>query len=700
MRNLKISFRLIGGFALISILLITAIVLTLVNIQGVKATNDRIVELRTPTSQASHALTNDINASLAALRGWMLTGNEDFQVQRSAVWNDIAHQRTGMDALSQNWTNPANVEQWESFKGILNEFSVAQDRVEAIANSATQFPATVVLVDEAAPRASQMIAAISAMIDLELRNTSNDNERKQLLGMMADVRGSLALSLANIRAYLLTGEAAFEQNFQAQWATNTRRFADLQDARGLLSRDQNNLMRTFEAQRAEFAPLPGRMFEIRGSDSWNMANYTLVQEAAPLAGQLLTILSGPVQSDGSRAGGMTENQATLLQSDAALSASLIDQLVLVQWVLLLAGTLLAAVIAFVTTRSIVPPIMAMTSVMQRLAGGDNQVEIPGLTQKDEIGSMAKAVEVFKQNALEKIEMEKQQERDQEQATEDQKRQRIEMADSFDQAVGSIILSVSGAATELSQAAEALTANSEQTSAQAIEVAAAAEQATSNVSAVASAAEEMSMSVQGIGNQASETSQKAQTAETEARTTSERMKELTTAAKKIGNVVLLIQDIAEQTNLLALNATIEAARAGEAGKGFAVVASEVKALAEQTSQATTQISQEVSDIQEATKTSEKGLETVSAMISEVNAISASIASAVVEQGAATQEVAQSVQEAAIGTQNVSKNISGVNQAATEASASASQVLSAAQELSRQSEALRSEVDVFLTGIRAA
>tara|TARA_R110002096_G_scaffold81406_1_gene189968 strand:+ start:60 stop:2162 length:2103 start_codon:yes stop_codon:yes gene_type:complete len=700
MKNIKLSYRLAAGFATIGLILILAIIGTLYSVGVIKTTNDRIVELRTPTSQASLGLTGSINASLASLRGWMLTGDETYRTQRAAIWSEIAHQRAAMDRLSQGWTDPDNIAQWEEVKAILDEFSIAQNQVESIANSAEQFPATVILTRDAAPRASRMLAAITEMIDLELRNPSSADERKQLLGVMADVRGSLAQSLASIRAYLLSGDPVFEQEFSGQWSTNDRRFADLGAAAHLLTADQARQYEVLVSQRAEFAAYPGQMFEIRNSNAWDLASFTLQHEAAPRANRLLALLAGDLQGDGSRVGGMADSQAGLLQDDADSATRQVNQLVLMQWVLLVAGIALAGGIAFLTMRSIVPPITRMTSVMGQLAGGDLEVAIPNLDQKDEIGLMAQAVEVFKRNGKEKVELEAQQRAAEANAAKIQREQRLELAERFESAVGSIVLSISGAATELSQAAESLSVTSEQTRGQAEAVAAAAEEATTNVATVATASEEMSASVQEIGRQAAATSSKAKAAEGQAGDTVSNVNALFEAAQKIGDVVSLIQDIAEQTNLLALNATIEAARAGEAGKGFAVVATEVKALAEQTARATTDISDQVTEIQKATSTSVDAITLIAATISELSQISTSIAGAVEEQATVTQEISTSTQEAAVRTQDVSSNIGMVQEAATTSSSSATQVFSSARELSEQSEALRNEVDNFLHGIRAA
>ncbi len=323
MPALKVTHRLAAGFALIVVLLAIAVTTTLWKVNAVDTATHRIKVLRSPTAAASASLTSNIYASLAALRGWMLTGNAAFKTERAGVWKDIARVRASMDDLSKNWTNPKNVEVWSAFKTTLDEFAAAQQQVEAIANSIDEQPATKILVDEAAPRASVMVKKITEMIDLELANSSGSNStgnRVRFLGIMADVRGTLGLGLANIRAYLLTGDQKFVDNFQKLWSKNDRRFGDLQKASHMMSAAQKKVFAILAEKRAEFVELPTKMFAIRGSKKWNMANFTLVKEAAPRAGKLLTILLGAKQEDGSRGGGMKNNQAILLTKDANLVA--------------------------------------------------------------------------------------------------------------------------------------------------------------------------------------------------------------------------------------------------------------------------------------------------------------------------------------------------------------------------------------------
>jgi methyl-accepting chemotaxis protein len=373
---------------------------------------------------------------------------------------------------------------------------------------------------------------------------------------------------------------------------------------------------------------------------------------------------------------------------------------LVNAVLMAFSLLLAAGALWMVFYRIVRSMGQMTGAMGEIAAGNTSLVVPCVDRCDEMGAMARALLVFKENAEKVQAMQAEREALERAARAEKAAAMNRLADDFEVRIGEIVETVSSASTELEASAKTLTATADRSQQLATTVAAASEEASTNVQSVASATEELTSSVTEISRQVQESARMANDAVDQARTTNDRVGELSKAAARIGDVVELINTIAGQTNLLALNATIEAARAGEAGRGFAVVASEVKALAEQTAKATGEISQQISGIQGATQESATAIKEISSTIEKLSEISSTIAAAVEEQGAATQEISRNVQQAAQGTQQVSANITDVQRGASEAGSASSQVLSAAQMLSSDSNRLKVEVSKFLDTVRAA
>lgn len=359
-KNLRLSAKIGVGFGIITLMLIGAVLTSIW--QTGRATNitNRLIELRTPTAQSSLQMLNGMNHSLAALRGWMLLGKDKFKEERKIAWeNELEPSFKNLKNFSANWTNAKNIERLNIIENKLGEFKKYQQEIEDIAQTVENNPASKILFEKAAPQAAILSSNITKMIDIEATLEATP-ERKVLLGMMADVRGTLGLGLGNIRAYLLSGDEKLKNQFEKLWAKNKRRFADLNANSHLLNSDQLNALTIFSNAKKIFDPLPSKMFKIRGGAEWNVANAWLGTKAAPAAFTIKRELDI-----------MVTNQRELMVSDMKEVKRLTSLLTSIEWLLIAGGVTLAAILGTFITISITKPIHR---VIDGLTDGANQLE--------------------------------------------------------------------------------------------------------------------------------------------------------------------------------------------------------------------------------------------------------------------------------------------------------------------------------------
>ncbi|GAB4142407.1 MAG: hypothetical protein Tsb0016_10670 [Sphingomonadales bacterium] len=695
--NFKIAYKIGGAFGAVLVLLAVVALTAVLGFGSAGSKFSEFVDLSEKSVSIGDTL-RDVLIVQDAVKKFVLNPTPEAATR---VSDTIGKTRKGFEAIAQQVADPQLSSRAQAIGGQLEQYAAAFANVSAL-----QFEINGKMASSIEVRGPEINELLSRIV-----------EEAYAAG---DVRGGFFAARAQSR-YLLA-------RFYAQGYLRGNIAEDAvraQEALTSLELALNDLYDNLNTP--ELVPVADKVIEglIEYTDSFKAVSDAIKSRNATLETEVYGAGDAMVEELAQLTGAVVDVQ----RNEGAEATGAMDALKATAIGTALVSILFGVGAALLITRMIAVPVRNITDAMRRLAEGDKSVAVEGADRRDEIGAMATAVQVFKENAIEMERLQEAQEKQRQEqeeaerqrlqreadaererqeqqlaaerkAAEDRRQARMEMADNFESSVMHVVEQVAAAATQIEASARGMSDLARSTSEQSVGVAAAAEQASNNVQTVASATEQMTNSLAEVREQVSNSSRITEDAAGRAERTDEIVNGLSGAAQRIGEIVELIQSIAEQTNLLALNATIEAARAGDAGKGFAVVASEVKNLAKQTAKATEEIGGQVANIQNVSKEAVDAIGAIRQIITEINAISSGVAATVEEQSAATAEIARNTQQAAGGTQEVAGNIVTVRQATDETGRAAEQSLEAAAELASQAETLREQVRKFLGTVRAA
>ncbi len=705
-KNLKLGIKIGLGYGMIGLVLAGAVLATIWQIGRTEDAVDRMIDLRSPAVRSCFILQIGLNQSLSSLRGWIILGDDAFRGQRAETWAKQIEPSVSMlkELLSES-QDKENAGRLEKIGTLLEDLKKYQSEIEDIAQTIENTPAQKILIEEGVPMADILYDDMSRIIEIE-QTLEASAERKALLGMMSDIRGSLGISLAAIRAYLISGNQKFKEDFEISWATNGKRLSDLTDNMELLTPEQQKFLKNFNAVREKMNPFSAKVFAIRGGNHWNLARAWLAEKVVPVSQEINEHINIIMESQKKL---MAQEQVELKRQTAVLKYGEI--------MLLFAGLFLCTFAAVFITRIIIRPLREAVNAANRLAQGDLTIIFETET-KDETGqlivAMKKMVENIRRivkelidttNTLSSASEELASVSTEMSASAEDTNNRADRVATRSEEINSSVSGVASATEQSSSSVSSIAAMTDEMSAAFAEIAEFTRKTSENVKMMAKAGdeisfgihitatstEEMTTSLNEVAKHTGQANRISRNADRRTEDISIKMNALVSASKQIGKIIGIIKDIADQTNMLALNATIEAAGAGEAGKGFAVVAAEVKALAKQSAEAADEISDQIEQIQKSTGEAVEAVGEISKIINEIANINESISISVEEQTAAANEISKSVSGNA-------KTVKGVAENANESAKLVDEIAKSADKVSKRAKETALHVDELAKGIK--
>ncbi len=673
LKNITFSVqkKILSGFAAILILLVLMAANNLMQIENVTTIEQRLVNVRLPTVMAGMELSDGIHLSLAGLRGYMILGKQPqkaklFKAERQQGWKKIDSALHQMEVFSKNWTVPKNRQLLNEMKSLLGEFRQAQQKVEDISHRLDNIPAIKMLLTDAAPQAKKIVTAITDIINEEAVLEATP-ERKILLKLLADSRGSFALALANIRAYLLSGDKQFVDNFRNKLKINETRFKQISELAHLFNEKQIKAWNSYKNGRTLFITMPPKMVVLREAKDWNQANYLLGKQAAPVAKKIMNILKQ-----------MRKSQDNLASHDEEKLESATNSMKTIMILGMIVAIIFGIIISIVISRNITVPLKKVVTRAKQISSGNLTLPDLSISANDELGELTLVINDMNHSLLD------------------------------------IVENITTSSKEICNSSSELSAITFRTSQVIYEQQTQAEQAST-------AMIEMSVAVQNISQNIEETFLAAKEANTETSHGREMVDSAVKAiqhlagqiengakvvhqleedSESIGSVLDVIKGIAEQTNLLALNAAIEAARAGESGRGFAVVADEVRTLAGRTQESAQEINLVIEKLQsgsrQAVETMKKSQEEAQQVVEEANkaGLSLSAISSVVERiNNMSSEIASMVEQQNATSENVKSNMMNISDLSKKTSSGAQDTSNASESLAELSGLLQNAIKQF-------